>query len=77
MSSCVIPGSFDPVTRGHVDLIRRASRIFDRVTVVIMINIHKKGTFTPEERVSLLEKASGHSGGPRGPVGRSAERLHA
>ncbi|MCR4875764.1 MAG: pantetheine-phosphate adenylyltransferase [Clostridiales bacterium] len=57
MSSCVIPGSFDPVTRGHVDLIRRASRIFDRVTVVVMINIHKKGTFTPEERVSLLEKA--------------------
>ena len=57
MSSCVIPGSFDPVTRGHMDLIRRAARLFDRVTVVVMVNIHKQGCFSPEERVSLLEKA--------------------
>ena len=57
MSSCVIPGSFDPVTLGHMDLIRRAAGIFDRVTVVVMVNIHKQGTFSPEERVALLEKA--------------------
>ena len=57
MSSCVIPGSFDPVTRGHMDLIRRAAQLFDQVTVVVMVNIHKQGTFSPEERVRLLEKA--------------------
>lgn len=57
MSSCVIPGSFDPVTCGHMDLILRAARIFDRVTVVVMVNIRKQGCFSPEERVALLEKA--------------------
>ena len=57
MSSCVIPGSFDPVTRGHMDLIRRTAQLFDRVTVVVMVNIHKQGTFSTEERVELLRKA--------------------
>lgn len=57
MSSCVIPGSFDPVTRGHMDLIRRAATLFDQVTVVVMVNIHKQGSFSPEERVALLRKA--------------------
>ena len=57
MSSCVIPGSFDPVTRGHTDLIARAARIFDRVTVVVMVNIRKQGSFSPEERAAMLEKA--------------------
>lgn len=53
----MIPGSFDPVTRGHMDLISRAARLFDRVTVVVMVNIHKQGCFSPEERVAMLEKA--------------------
>ena len=57
MSGCVIPGSFDPVTRGHMDLIRRAAALFDRVTVVVMVNLRKQGSFTPEERVAMLEKA--------------------
>jgi len=57
MSGCVIPGSFDPVTRGHVDLFRRAARCFERVRVVVMVNIHKQGRFSPEERVRLLEAA--------------------
>ena len=57
MSSCVIPGSFDPVTRGHMDLIRRAAQLFDQVTVVVMVNIRKQGTFSPEQRVQMLEKA--------------------
>ena len=57
MSGCVIPGSFDPVTRGHVDLIRRAAQIFDRVTVVAMVNVNKAGCFAPEERVRMLEQA--------------------
>lgn len=57
MVSCVFPGSFDPVTRGHLDLISRASRIFDRVTVTVMVNIHKAGAISPEQRVALLRKA--------------------
>ncbi len=40
-----------------MDLIRRAAGIFDRVTVTVMVNIHKQGTFSPEERIRLLEKA--------------------
>lgn len=59
MSSCVIPGSFDPVTRGHTDLIRRASAVFDRVTAVVMVNVRKAGVFTPEERAEMLRKACG------------------
>ena len=57
MSSCVIPGSFDPVTRGHMDLIHRAAALFEKVTVVVMVNIRKTGTFTPEERVRMLQAA--------------------
>ena len=57
MSSCVFPGSFDPVTRGHMDLIRRACAVFDRVTVTVMVNIHKQGSLSPEKRVELLRKA--------------------
>ena len=57
MTSCVFPGSFDPVTVGHVDLIRRASRIFDRVTVTVMVNIHKAGAVSVDKRTELLRKA--------------------
>lgn len=57
MTSCVFPGSFDPVTRGHLNLISRASAIFDQVTVTVMNNIHKKGTVQIEKRVELLRKA--------------------
>ena len=56
MVSCVFPGSFDPVTRGHLDLIQRASSAFDHVTVAVMYNIHKKGTIPVEKRVELLKK---------------------
>ena len=56
MSNCVIPGSFDPVTKGHMEIIRKAAKIFDRVTVTVMINVHKSGTILPKERVRILEK---------------------
>lgn len=59
MSSCVIPGSFDPVTLGHTDLIRRAANLFDRVTVVVMINVRKQGSFTSRERAEMLRSACG------------------
>ncbi len=57
MSRCVIPGSFDPVTRGHMDLIRRAAALFDQVTVVVMINVSKRSCFPAADRVRMLEKA--------------------
>lgn len=54
---CVFPGSFDPVTVGHLDLIERASRIFDEVVVAVLHNPAKTGRFTMEKRIELLEKA--------------------
>ena len=57
MSHCIFPGSFDPLTRGHMDLIRRAARLFDRVTVTVMVNRSKAGTIPWEERVRMIQKA--------------------
>lgn len=54
---CVYPGSFDPVTNGHMDIIERASRMFDNVTVAVLRNPLKKGLFTMEERLELLRRA--------------------
>lgn len=56
VKSCVFPGSFDPVTNGHLDLIRRAAMIFDRVTVTVMENVAKRCAFTVEERKAFLRK---------------------
>mgnify|MGYP000352612535 CR=1 FL=1 len=55
--SVVYPGSFDPVTFGHVDLIKRAAQIYDEVVVAVAINTHKKTLFDSEERVDLLKKS--------------------
>lgn len=55
--SAIYPGSFDPITVGHLDIITRAANIFDKVTVVIMKNSNKKGSFTPEERKELILKS--------------------
>ena len=54
---CVCPGSFDPVTNGHIDVIRRASRLFDDVVVAVLGNPAKRGAFTVEERVELLRSS--------------------
>ncbi|MBO4886532.1 MAG: pantetheine-phosphate adenylyltransferase [Clostridia bacterium] len=56
MSTCLFPGSFDPPTMGHVDLIRRAAKLFDRVIVAVMVNPDKRPMFTAAERVALLGK---------------------
>lgn len=53
------PGSFDPVTRGHLDLIRRAARLFDGLVVAVGRNADKVPLFTPEERVEMLEEELG------------------
>jgi pantetheine-phosphate adenylyltransferase len=50
----VCPGSFDPVTNGHLDIIRRAASLFDEVTVAVLVNRDKKGLFSVEERMELL-----------------------
>ena len=57
MSSCIFPGSFDPITCGHMNLIERAAAIFDHVTVTVMVNRGKNGTIPYEERVGLIRKA--------------------
>ena len=54
MKTAVFPGSFDPVTSGHLDLIKRASKMFDRLILGVLINSSKKPLLTLEERVELL-----------------------
>ena len=54
MVSALYPGSFDPVTLGHLDLIDRALPLFDSLTVAVAINSQKTATFSPEERVEML-----------------------
>ncbi|HVH68567.1 MAG TPA: pantetheine-phosphate adenylyltransferase [Gemmatimonadales bacterium] len=53
----VYPGSFDPITRGHEDLIRRARRFADRLIVAVAVNVAKQPLFTLDERVALIRKA--------------------
>lgn len=57
MKIAIYPGSFDPVTLGHLNIIKRAAIAFDRVIVCVMVNSEKRGIFTPEERVELLRRA--------------------
>ncbi|MFD2829831.1 pantetheine-phosphate adenylyltransferase [Corticicoccus populi] len=56
--TAVCPGSFDPITYGHLDIIERASKLFDTVYVSVLKNSSKKGLFTPEERVELIKKVT-------------------
>jgi len=58
MSIAIYPGSFDPVTLGHLNIIKRASQCFEKVIVCVMINSNKSGVFTPQERVELLKRAT-------------------
>lgn len=60
MKVAICPGSFDPVTNGHLDIIKRASKLFDKVIVVVMENIKKKNksSFTAEERVDFLKRCT-------------------
>ncbi|ATQ27433.1 phosphopantetheine adenylyltransferase [Rhodococcus ruber Chol-4] len=65
MSSAVCPGSFDPVTNGHLDVISRTAVQFDEVTVTVVINPNKQGMFTVPERIEMLTEATAHLGNVR------------
>lgn len=54
----VCPGSFDPVTNGHLDIISRASRLYDEVVVMVSINLAKKGLFSIEERLDMIREVT-------------------
>ncbi|MYV41639.1 pantetheine-phosphate adenylyltransferase [Streptomyces seoulensis] len=54
----VCPGSFDPITNGHLDIIARASRLYDEVFVAVMINTSKKGLFDVDERIGLIREVT-------------------
>ena len=56
----ICPGSFDPVTNGHVDIFERASKLVDKLIVAVLDNPNKKPLFTMEERVELIRKSVGH-----------------
>ena len=62
MKIAICPGSFDPVTLGHLDIIRRASQLFDHVIVVVMSNASKSPLFTQIERMDLLRRAIDEAG---------------
>ncbi len=51
----IYPGSFDPVTNGHVDIVTRGAKLFDKVIVAVMLNIGKEPLFTAEERIEMLK----------------------
>lgn len=56
MKTAIYPGSFDPVTLGHLNIIKRAAAAFDKVIVCVLVNSDKQGLFTPEERMELISK---------------------
>jgi len=56
MKLAVYPGSFDPLTNGHVDIIERGTHLFDKIIVAILVNIEKSPLFTMEERVDILRE---------------------
>lgn len=60
MRLAICPGSFDPVTLGHVDIVERAARVFGKVVVAVFTNPQKAPLFSVEERLEMLRRATGH-----------------
>ena len=57
MRRAIYPGSFDPITAGHLDVIHRAAKLFDELVVAVAFNDQKKSMFTPEERMALIRES--------------------
>lgn len=57
MKHCIYPGTFDPITHGHLDVLARAAKLFDRVTLAVAHNAGKNPLFSPEERVAMIRPA--------------------
>ena len=60
MKIAICPGSFDPITKGHIDIIERTSKLFDKVYAVVMVNPSKVPTFTTEERIEMIRQTTSH-----------------
>lgn len=60
MKHCIYPGTFDPITNGHLDVLERAAKLFDRVTVAVALRSTKSPLFTAEKRVELIRANIGH-----------------
>ncbi len=58
MKIAVYPGSFDPITNGHIDIIKRGAKIFDKIIVAVLVNIDKNHLFEIEERVNLIKRVT-------------------
>lgn len=58
MRTAIYPGSFDPVTCGHIDIIKRAAKLFDKLIVLVSVNPTKSSCFTPEERVDFIKRVT-------------------
>ena len=57
MKKAIYPGSFDPITNGHLDILSRASKVFDEIIVLVAVNPNKKFNFSPKERVEMIKEA--------------------
>lgn len=60
MKTAIYPGSFDPIHNGHLDVVERAAKLWDRIVVAVAYNEAKSGLFTPSERVELIQSATSH-----------------
>ena len=60
MTIAIYPGSFDPITNGHIDILKSGSEIFDKVIIAVSYNINKQGFLSVEERVDLIKKSVAH-----------------
>ncbi len=60
MNIAIYPGSFDPITNGHLDIITRGAKIYDKLIVAVLVNVDKRCLFTIEERVDLIKRVTKH-----------------
>lgn len=60
MTKVVCPGSFDPVTNGHLDIVERSAKLFDEVTVAVLVNENKQSLFSTDERLAMLREVTSH-----------------